>query len=57
MEDAGSLKEKIVELSQAANIPSRLTTFVAVDELTGAVLPPVVHNRPRDRAKKRAQGE
>ncbi|XP_019628134.1 PREDICTED: von Willebrand factor A domain-containing protein 5B1-like [Branchiostoma belcheri] len=55
MEDAGSLKEKIVELSQAANIPSRLTTFVAVDELTGAVLPPVVHNRPRDRGKKRAQ--
>ncbi|XP_078615640.1 von Willebrand factor A domain-containing protein 5B1-like isoform X1 [Branchiostoma floridae x Branchiostoma japonicum] len=57
VEDAGSLKEKIVELSQAANIPSRLTTFVAVDELTGAVLPPVVHNRPRDRAKKRAQGK
>ncbi|CAH1239419.1 VWA5B1 [Branchiostoma lanceolatum] len=57
MEDAGSLKEKIVELSQTANIPSRLTTFVAVDELTGAVLPPVVHNRPRDRGKKRAQSK
>ncbi|XP_066296725.1 von Willebrand factor A domain-containing protein 5B1-like isoform X2 [Branchiostoma lanceolatum] len=57
VEDAGSLKEKIVELSQTANIPSRLTTFVAVDELTGAVLPPVVHNRPRDRGKKRAQSK